>query len=74
MKKLHSELVKWIVKLLLSITSTDLQTGEEGGDREQSDSSSHPGHVRHIESVANLKADLNALALLLNSFTKQLQT
>lgn len=69
-KKLHSDLIRWIVKLLLNLTSTDLQPDEQGGGGERKESS---GHVRHIDSTANLKADMSALAELLNNFTKQLQ-
>ncbi len=69
MKKLHCDLVKWVVRLLLSMTSTDLQEFGEGVARGEDHS-----HIRHIESTANLKADFSILAQQLANFTKQLQT
>ena len=65
MSRLHSDLVKWIVRLLLSITDGAGEGGEGEEDEER--------HLRHIQSTANLKSDCMVLVQALNDFTKRLQ-
>lgn len=62
MSRLHGDLLKWIVKLLLSLTETELQEKEEGQET----------HVRHIDSTSDLKSDYFGLAQALTTFTSML--
>ena len=85
---MHSDLVKWIVKLLLKMTSTDMQGADEEEGEEEKEEEEGEGegpkkregprkredhsHIRHIESTANLKADFSALSQVLANFNQQL--
>lgn len=66
---MHSDLVKWIVKLLLLITEKAMETGGSGSEGEEEDSHEY---IKQIQSAANLKSDYTVLAQSLMDFTAQL--
>lgn len=62
---MHSDLVKWIVKLLLSITEKDSVVGLEGEGQEEAERR----HLDQIQAAANLKSDYTMLARSITDFT-----
>lgn len=65
---MHSDLIKWTVKLLLSITETEPEASGSGDEGEEPDHK----YIRHMQSTANLKSDYTVLAQSLMEFTTRL--
>ncbi len=86
--RLHSDLVKWTVKLLLAMTRVEDQEKKElmspRGQRLEVEGEGGPlaitasgedaeqEHLKHVESTTDLKNECIALAQTLSGFTKQL--